>query len=353
MVARALSWIALVACGCGPVPEPQITGPSHALAAGAAASEGDSSGPGHWRGKCEEGDGQICYLLGENYSRGGSNAWGYFPQSDEQAAEFYAKGCKLGSPDACGQLGRALLKGTGVSQDLTRGAALVVSACEHGSRWACFHAGVALYDGTGIGRDRERARRLLRAGCTDGNPGACGLERDLFGTGAPSETDPPAGAVGVAFGTPLSDVAARCRSAGYAWKGDSGGGYCGGGLSKTLPLPFVVTACNGRVCSLLAIEPLAQGAPAMWLRRFDAVEKDLVARYGPPAVRVRTLPDACSAPDDFARCVADGRAVYETDWGWQANFGVGLALSVRDFGPNISILYRSPESTRQNSTEGL
>jgi TPR repeat protein len=148
----------------------------------------------YWIRQCDAGDGDLCWLLGEDYARGGTNEWGYFPQSDEHAAQFFAKGCKLDSVKACGGLGHALLKGAGVKPDAEMGAKLIVFACEKGDKFACGEAGIVLYGGRGIERSPASAQRA-ECGCTQGSPGACQLQRNLFGTEAPSEGEPPGGSI--------------------------------------------------------------------------------------------------------------------------------------------------------------
>jgi hypothetical protein len=156
--------------------------------------------PQYWINECNAGNGETCSLLGWSYQKGGSDSWGYFPQNDKIAAEFFEKGCALGHTKGCGELGHAFLKGVGVAKDQHRGAELVVSACDKGYEFSCVDAGVVLYDGAGIERDRARALSMLTRGCVGSSPAACDLKQRLFGTGGVSAADPPVGAVGVKFG---------------------------------------------------------------------------------------------------------------------------------------------------------
>jgi hypothetical protein len=304
--------------------------------------------------QCDAGEGDACWLLGQNFSRGGSSPpWGYFPQSDERAAQLFGKGCKVGSPQACGQLGHSLLKGLGVTQDIPRGASLAVSSCERGYEFACMDAAMVLYDGTGIAPDRERARRDLIAACTAGNPGACLMEKDLYGTQMFAASDPPAGAVGVEFGTPLRDVESRCRATGHTWSGDNTGGFCDGPISASTPYAFLAFACAGRVCGLMVTDLLSTQPPSSWLTRFDETEKRLETRYGPPSTRTKTVTRACLDVAALPQCIASGAVVYNTEWAWERKYGVLMKLANREHGPVIIINYMTPEDLKSGRASGL
>jgi hypothetical protein len=287
--------------------------------------------------------------VGASYSRGGSQTWGYFPQSDQRAAEFFAKGCALGDPKGCGDLGHALLGGTGVAKDPARAARLVVWACEKGYAFSCWDAGVVLYDGTGVEQDHERAKRVLVAGCSRGNPGACDLQKHLFGAQTVSTSDPPVGAVGVVFGESLSGVRSRCVAAGHVWGGDAERGYCNGPISKTAPFPFGATAIDGRVCSIDVRDPLGSELESSWLGHYDAVEGQLIAKYGTPYERVRTLPQTCNAVGAFAQCIASRRVIFRAAWVWERKFGVQLMLTYDKHGPYVDIFYANPNGMSPGS----
>lgn len=310
--------------------------------------------PQYWIDDCNSGNGETCSLVGWSYKKGGSDSWGYFPQDDAKAASFFAKGCRLGHPQGCGELGHAYLKGVGVGVDQVRGANLVVLACDKGYAFSCHEAGIVLYDGTGVERDQKRALTALVRGCANGAPLACDLKAHLFGDGGMSKTDPPDGAVGVKFfGTPLAEIQGRCRAASNSWKGDATGGYCSGAISSTVPLPFMAFACDGQACAINVIQALPIDAIGSWITKFDEFDKRLETRYGVPNERIRTLPAACDSVSALPDCLTGHVVVYSTTWIWETGFGVLLKMTNDRPGPQIQVYYSDPRGFHSQQAQGL
>ena len=342
-----LSWLLLWGCG-GPATVAPISRPPEIRDSRDSSRESadapDRSKPQYWIEQCERGDGEVCGLLGDHYARGGRTGWGYFPRSNERAAFYLGKGCKLGDPSACRDLGRAYLHGIGVEKNVALGARLLIGPCDRAFALSCMDAAAALYEGTGVERDQAHAERMLSSGCAGGIAGACDLKAHLFGTGRFSDADAPAGAPGIAFGTPLRDIEARCKSSGHTWTGDDSSAFCSGPVSETFPFPVHVSACDRRVCSVTAITPRADESPQNALRRLNEVERSLSEQYGLAGRRVRKTSDRCEKADLLPQCVSSGDVVYQSGWTWESHASVTLSLEGGDRGPTVTIGYFSPES---------
>jgi TPR repeat protein len=96
-----------------------------------------------------------------------------FARDPKRAVEAYARGCNLGHPYACNNLGDALAYGEGVARDVRRAAATFGKACHLGEPLGCANYGFMLEHGEGVARDAARARALYRDACTSGEVYGC------------------------------------------------------------------------------------------------------------------------------------------------------------------------------------
>jgi hypothetical protein len=106
---------------------------------------------------CEAGEREECYMLGVRKEKRGRF---------DEAAVYLKRGCELGQPRACFELGGLLLAGRANAEDSP--ADLFVLGCEGGVAPSCERAGIALRDS-----DAERAVALFRRGCELGSASAC------------------------------------------------------------------------------------------------------------------------------------------------------------------------------------
>ena len=80
---------------------------------------------------CNASDGVSCSGLGNVYESALDDPL--------RAADAYERGCNLGFPGACGNLGILLHDGRGRTQDLARAKTLLQSACTAGDPNSCEH----------------------------------------------------------------------------------------------------------------------------------------------------------------------------------------------------------------------
>lgn len=92
-------------------------------------------------------------------------------------AEVLDRDCAADQAPACVNLGLMLLRGDGIAPDPARGAALHIKACDLGLAVACGRLGVLYRTGNGLPRDEAKAAAAFARACEGGDRGAC-LEVD-------------------------------------------------------------------------------------------------------------------------------------------------------------------------------
>ena len=102
-------------------------------AVGLATPEASSS----YRARCDQGEGQGCYLLAElnRFERFGPNHT--YPKNLPRAVELYQRGCDLGFAMSCSDLAGMLRDGEEIPRDRARAAALDRQACKLGRKASC------------------------------------------------------------------------------------------------------------------------------------------------------------------------------------------------------------------------
>ena len=65
-----------------------------------------------------------------------ANGWGV-SNDDAKAADLLSRGCNLGDPSGCSNLGFCYVKGRGVDVDRPRGVSLLRKGCNAGNKWGC------------------------------------------------------------------------------------------------------------------------------------------------------------------------------------------------------------------------
>jgi hypothetical protein len=110
---------------------------------------------------CTAGDAVICWVLVHI-------AWDKeTKEGDRQAVVYAERGCSLGDPEACGQLGLIFLRGLGgYVVDAARGVKLLEYGCWGGDSWSCDWL-TGIYEGGKFGpaADAEKAEQYRRRSC--------------------------------------------------------------------------------------------------------------------------------------------------------------------------------------------
>jgi len=137
---------------------------------------------------CASGQGDACYNAGLLFYNGRDGA----PRDRARSSRVYERGCDLGDPRACNNLGDALAYGQGLKRDLPRAAAVYEKACHLGEALGCGNLGYSAEHGAGVPRDLERARALYRAACATRDPYGCLHAEMLAAEDAGAPREPPA-----------------------------------------------------------------------------------------------------------------------------------------------------------------
>jgi TPR repeat protein len=94
-------------------------------------------------------------------------------EPDVVTAEVHRMRCEGGDAWACGRLGFAYEKGTGVPKDLVRSSQLYQQSCDGGHEWGCYALAYAYADGDGVAKDAARAVALFEKACDAKHLPAC------------------------------------------------------------------------------------------------------------------------------------------------------------------------------------
>ena len=122
------------------------------------------------RRACDQGDDDACDQVARMYLRGSGAE-----QSDENAVAVYKRHCEAGRRKLCPSYAFALLLGKGIDQDAARARRLFADTCQYDPE-ACGEYGSLLAVGTGVPQDFQLGVDLLDAACHHGNAPSC---RDL------------------------------------------------------------------------------------------------------------------------------------------------------------------------------
>jgi TPR repeat protein len=156
--------------------------PSAARAAKRGASTGDPSSADLYGKMLEEGKAGLT-------------------ADPKAAASLYETACGEGNsnvdetdPDGCTRLGYLYAHGTGVAQDVARGAALYKLGCDRNDGGGCNELGLLTLDGNGAPKDPKAAAQLFARSCKLEDAGGCGNlgQAKELGRGVPRDA---AGAV--------------------------------------------------------------------------------------------------------------------------------------------------------------
>ncbi|MCB9658531.1 MAG: sel1 repeat family protein [Sandaracinaceae bacterium] len=101
------------------------------------------------------------------------------PRERRAFANFAARGCALGAPDACLLHAGAMLRGEGRQRDPSGAVELLDTHCTAGLAGACLELGRALLGVAGVRADERRAQRAFRAACEGGLEDGCRASRAL------------------------------------------------------------------------------------------------------------------------------------------------------------------------------
>jgi hypothetical protein len=306
-----------------------------------------TQGPEFWMAKCRSGDGDICRLVGANFARGGTTAFGYFPQDDTRAAEFFSLGCQFGEPRSCGELGSALKEGRGIEKNPAKAVPLLTRSCSSTPSHHCYEAATIV-----MKTDEAGAVRLFKRGCGGGDQRACKMVQFFEGTGTFSDLDAPVGALGYLFGAPMSEAVTKCKSSGFKFLPSPKGGLCDGSQTEQ-GFAVNVESCDGRVCVVQLLSTV-KGGGVTAMRQYNDLEAELMKRYGEASRRNRLMPQACASDQAFGECLDAGRVQMKAHWVWESKAGVILTLARHPNGlfGNV-ITYFSPLSSKASQGSGL
>jgi len=122
--------------------------------------------------RCARGEGDACTVAGVSYSLFAE------PPAKERAADFYERGCALGSGEGCELFGKALTLGEGRVKDQAAGADLLERMCAAGRGSSCTAAAVAHLTGHGRAQDAAKGMKLFGEACDKHDVEACWLQED-------------------------------------------------------------------------------------------------------------------------------------------------------------------------------
>jgi TPR repeat protein len=135
-------------------------------------------------------------------------------RDDAKAVAAYQRGCELGEPESCGNLGLLYEKGWGTAQDLGRAASLYERACENHVPIACRNLGKLNEGESGHPVNRQRAASAYRRAldlaleqCDQGIGESCATAGYMYQDGKGTSVDESRGA----------ELTKKACSIGYSW----------------------------------------------------------------------------------------------------------------------------------------
>lgn len=121
---------------------------------------------------CKDGNGTACVDFAFLYATG----TGGVARDDAKATPLFVKGCDLGDPSGCYNVGLMYEYGRGVKADFGVAYAAYVEGCEGGFPKSCENLALLYENGRGVPQSHERAVALYRRACTDGPGGEADSE---------------------------------------------------------------------------------------------------------------------------------------------------------------------------------
>ncbi len=121
---------------------------------------------------CDKGDAVACSSIGRQ------TAYGTYGRAKDPAAAipFYEKGCELGDPHGCLELGVMYMYGRGVEEDHSLAQQLFEGACDEGASNACHYLGNYHERGEHVPKDLQRAKEYYDKACAAGDSSSCDRE---------------------------------------------------------------------------------------------------------------------------------------------------------------------------------
>jgi TPR repeat protein len=166
---------------------------------------------------CAASNASTCVEIGRLYEAGA----GGLPRDLRRAERGYARGCSLGSGEACRHLERLVEADDTTPPDLGMVEATLRAACERGTSDACVGLATMHLQAIGVPEAPEQARKLLARAC-DANNGVACMRLGLILVAFPQEMDLDPGLRllerGCALGTQLSCVRSADRLLRAGWE---------------------------------------------------------------------------------------------------------------------------------------
>lgn len=113
--------------------------------------------------KCDEGEIEICLVLGKSYLSGRLDGISV-DKNPTKAREFFQKACDAGDTDTC--------KKYELTQDTSKFKAILQKACDSGNQNACPRLG-ELYFGESKNTSKDKAKELYQKACDLGSANGC------------------------------------------------------------------------------------------------------------------------------------------------------------------------------------
>ena len=111
--------------------------------------------------KCDEGETEICLVLGERFFKGKGVS-----KDLAKAREFFQKACDAGDTNTC--------KKYELTQDTSKFKAILQKACDSGSQNACPRLGELYFEESkSVGKDIAKAKELYQKACDLGSANGC------------------------------------------------------------------------------------------------------------------------------------------------------------------------------------
>lgn len=143
------------------------------------------SGAGAELARCEQGDADACYALGNRY-HGGDGV----PRDNHHSVRLIRQACELGAADACYDLGIRHLLGEYAEQSATMAVERLQQACENEYAVSCFVLASLARDGVGLSQASTLADQLFDRACELHYTPACGqsgvVSAGVYESGLPS-----------------------------------------------------------------------------------------------------------------------------------------------------------------------
>ncbi|HEY1957673.1 MAG TPA: serine/threonine-protein kinase [Polyangiaceae bacterium] len=183
-----------------------------AVASPAAATTVDNAGQER---ACENGDRDACFDVAWRFDEGNDGV----AKDYAVAAKYYERGCNLGNPDACNNLGVDYENGYGVTRSLPRARSLYGQGCDGKNARGCRNLALLYQHGGdgGIPHDLGKALALFTRGCDLEDGTSCNNLGWMYedGQGTPKDLKKAANLYGLACD---HGFLYGCRNSGIAYE---------------------------------------------------------------------------------------------------------------------------------------